>query len=869
MKEIKGRLLSIVLAICMVFGMLPVTGITASAEETTPVKVFMINLAGGNRKLTKTEFECLYTLANEGTDIKLEGGTFKTTSDTSLFDVVDEERNGSSYAQLAEDVTSSYNIKHTISDANRTLIKERNGSDLLAGYDKVYIVFPNSGITWNDDNTITQTVNTSRMKDVSFEIADVYVNGTSMNAKEKELAEAKEAITDGKSSFSFDPSAYIVENGAVEGTAKYTIELKRTYTITVNRRTRNVTTSIFTPERELNFEKLANPSNVNLDGKTVSWSPVSGATAYEVVLEKQASDTEIVATRTVTSPSSYCSFAEDIKDGEVYVVRVTAIDGNYKKISSDATYWYPSLNIQLPLEGCSSDDLRDEDRIGILCLLLAGELIGKSEGDVAYYYSKNEPDKLLFSLNDTEMIVGEGVTIDDKVMYVYPEKDRKGARYRDITLSFTDKSVAIAQSVKVTGGDAVVDGKVVSEATEGIRIDLVVGDVPEGKTFQGWKVVSGNVEIATDAETGTSSFVMGKDVVEIVAEYADEAVNSEKPLVSKTPVVSGGIIVSEPPMVSEEPTVSEPPMVSEEPTVSEPPMVSEIPTVSEIPIVSESPMVSIVPTVSESPAVSGIPTHSHSTTLVSAKEPNCKEEGNKAYYTCSCGKFFEDAAATVEIIDKNSVVLQKGDHKKVTNVTVATFSEDGKVEEKCSICGEQISETVIPKVEKVKLAKTSYEYDENTKNPNVVVKDSKGNTLVKDTDYNVKYADDRKRVGKYEVEITLQGNYTGTKILYFTVNPKGTCLSSVKAEKKKITVKWKKMTSQTTGYQVQYGTNKEFKSSKTKIITKNKTVSATISKITAKKKYYVRIRTYKTVNVNGTSIKLYSCWSKVKSVKVK
>lgn len=102
-----------------------------------------------------------------------------------------------------------------------------------------------------------------------------------------------------------------------------------------------------------------------------------------------------------------------------------------------------------------------------------------------------------------------------------------------------------------------------------------------------------------------------------------------------------------------------------------------------------------------------------------------------------------------------------------------------------------------------------------------------------------------------------------------TAKPKGTSLTSVKAGKKKITIKWKKQASQTTGYQIQYGTNSKFKSAKTKTISKNKTVSITISKLTAKKKYYVRIRTYKTVKVDGTTVKLYSGWSKAKSVKVK
>ena len=109
----------------------------------------------------------------------------------------------------------------------------------------------------------------------------------------------------------------------------------------------------------------------------------------------------------------------------------------------------------------------------------------------------------------------------------------------------------------------------------------------------------------------------------------------------------------------------------------------------------------------------------------------------------------------------------------------------------------------------------------------------------------------------------------GTTTSSDTVKPKGTSLSSVKAGKKKMTVKWKKQANQTTGYQVQYALNSKFTSAKTKTVSKNSTTSVTIAKLTAKKKYYVRIRTYKNANVNGTSTKLYSGWSKAKAVKIK
>lgn len=95
-------------------------------------------------------------------------------------------------------------------------------------------------------------------------------------------------------------------------------------------------------------------------------------------------------------------------------------------------------------------------------------------------------------------------------------------------------------------------------------------------------------------------------------------------------------------------------------------------------------------------------------------------------------------------------------------------------------------------------------------------------------------------------------------------------MSKVTAGKKQFTAKWSKNTSQTTGYEVQYSTNKNFKSGNNTVnINKNKTTSNTIKNLKEKKKYYVRIRTYKTVKVNGKNVKLYSGWSKVKNVTTK
>ena len=95
--------------------------------------------------------------------------------------------------------------------------------------------------------------------------------------------------------------------------------------------------------------------------------------------------------------------------------------------------------------------------------------------------------------------------------------------------------------------------------------------------------------------------------------------------------------------------------------------------------------------------------------------------------------------------------------------------------------------------------------------------------------------------------------------------PKSAKIKKVKPAKKAVSVEWKKV-SGVKGYQIQVATDKKFKKNKkTATVKKQKTTKVTIKKLKAKKKYYVRIRTYKTVNGK----KIYSSWSKVKSVKTK
>ena len=167
----------------------------------------------------------------------------------------------------------------------------------------------------------------------------------------------------------------------------------------------------------------------------------------------------------------------------------------------------------------------------------------------------------------------------------------------------------------------------------------------------------------------------------------------------------------------------------------------------------------------------------------------------------------------------------------------------------------------------ITLSNTRYIYNGKVQKPQVTVKNAKGEVI---KGYTVKYAGNCKNVGKYKVTLTFKGDYTGTKTKTFKIAPKSVTVKSLKAVKKRFDVKWSKQTTQVTGYQVQYSTDKNFvKAVKNKKITKNSVVTKTVKNLKSKKVYYVRVRTYTTVKYNGEQMNLHSDWSKVKKVTVK
>ena len=138
-----------------------------------------------------------------------------------------------------------------------------------------------------------------------------------------------------------------------------------------------------------------------------------------------------------------------------------------------------------------------------------------------------------------------------------------------------------------------------------------------------------------------------------------------------------------------------------------------------------------------------------------------------------------------------------------------------------------------------------------------------GKTLKKGTDYTVSYSNN-KSIGTATVKIAGKGSYTGTITKTFKINPAKQEIQKLTAKSKAFFVDWAQKGS-ATGYEIQYATNSKFTSAKKVTITNNKTDKTTISKLSGKKKYYVRVRSYTTVK--GT--KYYGAWSASKSVTTK
>ncbi len=245
----------------------------------------------------------------------------------------------------------------------------------------------------------------------------------------------------------------------------------------------------------------------------------------------------------------------------------------------------------------------------------------------------------------------------------------------------------------------------------------------------------------------------------------------------------------------------------------------------------------------------------HSYRLQVTTKPSCISEGKKIYICDYCG-------------DTKYESIAKLSHSYTKKTNKATFSKDGSISCVCKNCGYVSSSTSVYKAN-VSLSATRFAYNGSQKMPVVTVKNSKGNVLKKDTDYTLSYPSSRTDIGRYKIKVTLKGNYTGTTYLYFDIVPKSTTIKKFANYSTCFRVYWNTQTNGTSGYQIRYSKNSNFSFSSYKTVSGNNKSSLKISGLSRKTTYYVKIRTYKTVTIDGKSVKLYSSWSNAKSVKTK
>lgn len=162
-------------------------------------------------------------------------------------------------------------------------------------------------------------------------------------------------------------------------------------------------------------------------------------------------------------------------------------------------------------------------------------------------------------------------------------------------------------------------------------------------------------------------------------------------------------------------------------------------------------------------------------------------------------------------------------------------------------------------IRKVVLSKTLLTYNGKVQKPSVKVYDENGTRIT--AGFKVSYPSGCKNLGSYKVTVTGTDNYKGTVTASYVIRPTKCKTPSVKAGKKKMTVKWKKLGGGSQTYQI-YVLKKGTK--KAKYYTSTKT-SKTIKKLAKKKTYSVKIRSYK--KISGKTY--YGAWSGTKKVKIK
>lgn len=181
------------------------------------------------------------------------------------------------------------------------------------------------------------------------------------------------------------------------------------------------------------------------------------------------------------------------------------------------------------------------------------------------------------------------------------------------------------------------------------------------------------------------------------------------------------------------------------------------------------------------------------TKYYSDNNATCSAAGTKTAYCdngCGATDTVEDAKTTHSYDTKYTVIK------------AATENADGSKARYCKYgCGKYTDKTTVPKIKSVSLSTTQYTHNGKNRTPIVTIKDAKGNTLVKNTDYTLWVASKRSGIGRYTVKVTFIGNYSGTKNVYFYIKPGVTSKVTSTSDNTSVTLKWNKV-SGAAGYTV-------------------------------------------------------------------
>lgn len=222
----------------------------------------------------------------------------------------------------------------------------------------------------------------------------------------------------------------------------------------------------------------------------------------------------------------------------------------------------------------------------------------------------------------------------------------------------------------------------------------------------------------------------------------------------------------------------------------------------------------------------------------------------------------DQAKATKEKIeakDPSAVKYYTDAETALQNAKSDLAEKEKAVEEAKKAYEDIVKEESLLKIRKVVLSKTLLTYNGKVQKPSVKVYDENGTRIT--AGFKVSYPSGCKNLGSYKVTVTGTDNYKGTVTASYVIRPAKCKTPSVKAGKKKMTVKWKKLGGGSQTYQI-YVLKKGTK--KAKYYTSTKT-SKTIKKLAKKKTYSVKMRSYK--KISGKTY--YGAWSGTKKVKIK